>query len=71
MEGDCFTCGTICIALFTRIVFALHCMLAILTVLVRVGWFQYKLSLFIGILGLCLETVLTVYKRQGVEYSKW
>ena len=70
MESDC-TCGTIFVALFTRIVFALHSFIGILTVLVQVGWFHYKVLLFTGLLGLCIETILTVYKRKGAEYSKW
>ncbi len=71
IKSDCFTCGTICIALFTRTVFCLHCVVGIFTVILQVGWFHYKIALFVGVLALCVETILTVYRRKGIEYFHW
>ena len=65
-------CGSVLTALFTRIVFTLHCLVAFYLILTRLTgrWTHYYWFLLAGLAGLFIETIVTLYVRKGAEY-KW
>ena len=65
-------CGSVLTALFTRIVFTLHCLIAFYQILTRLygQWSHFYWFCLAGLAGLFLETIITLYVRKGAEY-KW
>lgn len=57
-------------ALVSRIVFCLHCLVAIWRIFVSPSSDPLYWLVLFGILGLFIETVVTLYVRKGAEY-KW
>ncbi len=68
--GCICTFGAVLIALFTRIVFALHCLIAFWRIIASVPWIHYYWFIFAGLVGLFIESIFTIYCRKGAEY-KW
>ncbi len=65
-------CGSVLTALFTRVVFTLHCLIAFYQILTRLSshWNHLYWLCLAGLLGLFIETIITLYVRKGAEY-KW
>lgn len=63
-------CMTICRALFVRVLFAIHGMIAIWRLYMVIGeiWCWY---LSAALLGLFIETTVTLIKKRGKEWKWW
>ena len=68
-RGSCrANCGSILSALFTRVVFTVHCFLAFLQVVINVSWNHFYFLLLTGLGALFIETIITLKVRKGAEY---
>ncbi len=62
--------GAIIAALTTRLVFTIHCLVALYRIGITIDWNPWYWFLLAGLVGLLIETVITLYVRKGAEY-KW
>lgn len=61
---------TIIAAVSTRLVFALHCLVAFWRIMVTTHWNPILWLILSGLFGLLVEALVTIYVRRGAEY-KW
>jgi hypothetical protein len=65
-----FRLGSVVSAVTTRIVFATHSLFAFWRVANSPHWTHVNWLLLSGLIGLGIETVVTLHQRRGEEY-KW
>lgn len=71
--ADCCKClkiGSVMSALITRAVFSMHCLIAFWRIMVTSGGNELYWLLLSGLVGLLIETLVTLVLRKGAEY-KW